>query len=335
MEEATGQVLAARDAHVPRPPASTTKIMTALLVLESLPPDAVVVASARASAQRSGAAIGLEAEEHRRVVELLHAILMKSANDAAIALAEAVAGSVEAFVDRMNRRARELGARSTHFTNPHGLHDPAHRASAYDLALFAREAMRHELFARMVRSQVYDYGGSGRQQRLVNGNRLLWQYSGADGVKTGWVGPSGPCLVGSASREGRRLITVVLNAPQMYRDTARLLDYGFSRFELRHLASPGQVLAEHRLDRSGATVRGAAATELIRSVPRNTRIETQLVFRPDLRPPVDAGQTVGRADFTAGGARIGSVALVAAETVERPSMFVLFWRWLLGVLGRW
>lgn len=334
MEEATGQILVSRDPHVARPPASTTKVMTALIVLESLSPDAVVAASARASAQRFGAAVGLEVGERRRVTDLLHAMLLKSANDAAVALAEASAGSVEAFVARMNLRARELGARSTHFTNPHGLHNPAHRASAYDLALFAREAMRHELFARIVGLQVHYYEGSGGRQRLINGNRLLWQYPGADGIKTGWVAQSGPCLVGSASRNGRRLITVVLNAPRMYRDTARLLDYGFGHFELRRLASHGQILGEHRLERYGVAIRVAAESDVVRSVPRGARVETRLVYHADLRAPIDAGQTVGRADFFTEGARVGSVELAAAETVARPSVFVLFWRWLLGLLGR-
>jgi D-alanyl-D-alanine carboxypeptidase (penicillin-binding protein 5/6) len=334
MEAATGQILASRDPNAAQPPASTTKIMTALLVIETLRPEAVVVASARASAQRSGAALGLEVGERRLVVELLHAMLMKSANDAAIALSEAVAGSVEAFVARMNHRARELGARSTHFTNPHGLFDPAHRASAYDLALVAREAMRHELFARIVRSQVYEFSGSAGNQRLINGNRLLWQYPGADGIKTGWVGPSGPCLVGSATRDGRRLITVVLNAPRMYRETARLLAYGFANFELRPIASRGEILGEHRLPGSEATLRGAAAADLVRSVPREARIEVRVVFRPGLRAPVDAGETVGRADFMLDSARIGSVGLVAAQTVGRPSVFALIWQWLLSLLGR-
>ncbi|MDR5697215.1 MAG: D-alanyl-D-alanine carboxypeptidase family protein [Armatimonadota bacterium] len=334
MEEATGQVLAAHNPHLALPPASTTKIMTAILVLESLAPDAEVVVGVRASVERSGATIGLEVGERRRVAELLHAMLMKSANDAAVALAEAVAGSVEAFVARMNLRARQLGARATHFVNPHGLHDPAHRSSAYDLALFAREAMRHELFIRIVRSEVYEYVGSAGAQRIVNSNRLLRQYAGADGVKTGWVGPSGPCLVGSASREGRRLIAVVLNAPHMYRDTARLLDHGFGGFALRRLASRGQVFGEHRVDRFGSVVRGAAASDVVRSIHRDAQVRTHVVFRADLRAPIDAGQTVGYVEFLADGRRIGSVDLIAAETLGRPSVFVMMWRWLLGLLGR-
>jgi len=326
LEAQTGQVLASHRPHEPRPPASTTKILTALLVLERLRLDDVVVASRRASLQREGSSIGFEVGERRTVRELLYALLVKSANDAAVVLAEAVDGTVERFVARMNRRAQALGARHTHFTNPHGLYDPGHVTTAYDLALIARAAMQNPTFRQIVRTQVYEYMGLEGPMRLVNGNRLLGRYPGADGIKTGWTVESGRCLVASATRNGRRLVAVLLNAPQVFQDAARLLDYGFGAFELRTFVRRGEVM--ERLDLSdGVIVSAVASRDLVASVSRLARTDLRVVYRPDLRPPIKAGEVIGRAEVWADGRRLGQVALLAGETVPAIS-WPPFLRWL-------
>ncbi|HEV8353952.1 MAG TPA: D-alanyl-D-alanine carboxypeptidase family protein [bacterium] len=228
-DASTGRILYAHNAHRRLPPASTTKMMTAILAVEALPLDALVRISARAAVERSGAAIGLEAGDRWKVDDLLHAMLMHSANDAAVALAEAVSGSVEAFVARMNERARVLGARDTHFVTPNGRYHPDHLSSAYDLARIARAALAHPTVARIVALRTWQLTRPGAAPRmLINTNRLLWQVRGADGVKTGWIAESGRCVVGSATRGGRRLIVVLLNAPRMFTDAGRLLEYGFA-----------------------------------------------------------------------------------------------------------
>lgn len=229
MDERTARVLYARDAHRRLPPASTTKMMTALLAAEALPLDAFVPISLRASQERSGAAIGLERGEWWTVDDLLHALLIHSANDAAVALAEAVSGSVDVFAARMNARARALGARDTYFVSPNGRYDPRHVSSAYDLALIARAALSNPVVARIVTLRTWTLTRPGSAPRmLINTNRLLWQLRGADGIKTGWIAESGPCLVASATRDGRRLIAVLLHAPRVFADAARLLEFGFS-----------------------------------------------------------------------------------------------------------
>ena len=326
LEARTGQVLLAHRPHEPRPPASTTKILTALIVLEHLRPDDVVVVSRRASLQREGSSIGLEVGERRTVRELLYALLVKSANDAAVALAEAVDGTVERFVARMNRRAQALGARHTHFTNPHGLHDPAHVTTAYDLALIARAAMRNPTFREIVRTQVYEYVGLGGPMRLVNGNRLLGRYPGADGIKTGWTVESGRCLVASATRNGRRLVAVLLNAPQVFQDAARLLDYGFGAFELRTFVRRGEVVGRVALS-DGVALTAVAAKDLVASVSQNAWTHLRVSYRPDLRAPIQAGEVIGRVEAWAGGRRLGQVALLAGETVRAVS-WPPFLRWL-------
>ncbi len=314
VEARTGQELLARNPHLPRPPASTTKILTALLVLEALPLDRVVEVSPRAAAQREGSSVGLAGGERRTVRELLYALLVKSANDAAVALAEALDGSVERFVARMNRRARELGARNTHFVNPHGLHHPAHLTTASDLARITLAALRNPAFNEIVRTPVYAYSSAQGPIRLVNGNKLLGRYLGADGVKTGWTAESGRCLVASATRDGRRLIVVLLNAPQVFRDAARILDYGFAAFELRTLLRRGDRVGTFRLS-DGRTVAVLAASDLVASVPRGTRTILRIWSRSDLKPPVERGEVVGGAEAVAAGRRIATTPLVAGEAV--------------------
>ncbi len=225
----SGRVLYARDAHRRLPPASTTKMMTAILAAEALPLDALVPISLRASQERSGAAIGVQRGEWWTVDDLLHAMLIHSANDAAVALAEAVSGSVSAFAVRMNARALALGARDTHFVTPNGRFHPQHVSSAYDLALIARAALANPVVARIVSLRTWTLLRPHAAPRmLINTNRLLWRVRGADGVKTGWIGESGPCLVASATREHRRLIAVLLNAPHVFTDAAALLEWGFN-----------------------------------------------------------------------------------------------------------
>ncbi|MDR5709894.1 MAG: D-alanyl-D-alanine carboxypeptidase family protein [Armatimonadota bacterium] len=325
LEERTGQILLARNPDLPRPPASTTKILTALLVLENLPLDHVVTVSDRAAAQREGSSIGLEVGERRTVRELLYALLVKSANDAAVALAEAVDGSVERFVQRMNARARALGARNTRFVNPHGLHHPAHYTTASDLARLARAALQNPVFREIVRTRMYEVPGPQGPLRFLNGNRLLDRYPGADGVKTGWTAQSGRCLVASATRDGRRLLAVLLNAPQVFRDAARLLDYGFEEFELRVFAHRGTVVGTFRLP-EGLTVPAVAARDLVVSLPRGTRATLRVWSHPDLRPPIEAGRTVGGAEVVVADRAVTWAPLVAGEAVRPSSRLRDLWR---------
>lgn len=328
VEGRTGQVLAERNAHLAWPPASTTKILTALLVAESLPLDRVVVTSGRAAAQREGASVGLRPGERRRVRDLFYAMLLTSANDAALALAEAAAGSVEAFVARMNQRARELGARNSHFTNPHGLYHPQHRSTAYDLALLARAALANPQVAQAVASRAYDYPTEAGVRRLVNRNRLLATYPGADGVKTGWLAESGPCLVASARRGARTLIAVVLDSTRVFDDAAALLDFGFEAYELRVLARPQDPVAEVRLS-GGVRLRATVRQELALSVPRGARVALQPRWEQNLKPPVAAGQPVGWLEVLVGGRLHTREVLVASHPVDRepPAPWVPRWLW--------
>lgn len=321
MDVKTGAVLTEHEIHRRWPPASTTKILSALLVIERLPLDRVVSISPRAAAQRNGSSIGLEVGEQWLVSDLLSAMMVRSANDAAVALAEATSGSVERFAEEMNVRAARLGARNSHFVNPHGLHDPGHYTTAYDLALIARYALRHPTFARLVSTQVWVLTRADRpQQEYVNSNKFLGRYTGADGVKTGWTAASGPCLVASATREGWQLLAVVLNSQssqQMYRDVEGMLDQTFQSFRLVRVAEQGESLAMVPLGRPNLQIPAVVPADVHAVIKNGAKVTPLVRLRPDLRPPIEAGERVGDVVFLNGHTIVARSALIAARTVRR------------------
>jgi serine-type D-Ala-D-Ala carboxypeptidase (penicillin-binding protein 5/6) len=239
VDGATGEILYARAARERRAPASLTKVMTAVVVLERARLTDQVLVS-RWAPQAGGFSIGLRAGQRLSVQDLLAALLIRSANDAAVALAEHVGGSVPDFANLMNAKAQVLGMRDTHFRNPHGLDAPDHYASAYDLAILTRYALQNPIFARLVQTRQTTItvvkGAEKRRGRPVvahrlvrSHNRLLAAFEGADGVKTGFTNEAGRCLVASAQRGERRLIAVLLKDARRWDDAATLLEYGFSR----------------------------------------------------------------------------------------------------------
>ena len=227
VDEASGVVLYEKDAHTPLPPASLTKIATAVVALEGSDPDAWALAAVDSRRMIGQSLMGLLPGDCFRIRDLVRGLLLPSGNDAALALSRAIAGSDAAFVELLNVRLARLGLRASHFTDPHGLGGPAHRASAYDLAMLARYAMQLPDFAAIVGESESTLEGS-RSLTLLNGNRFLTDYAGADGVKTGFTVEAGRTLVASAMRDGHRLYAVVLNAPDREAEAAALLDWAFA-----------------------------------------------------------------------------------------------------------
>jgi serine-type D-Ala-D-Ala carboxypeptidase (penicillin-binding protein 5/6) len=228
VDASTGRILWARHAHVIRPIASTTKIMTAVLALESLDPNDIVTVD-RAAPRAALIREGLRAGERVPAWKLLYGLMLFSGNDDALALGVAAAGSRSAFVELMNEKAKELGLRHTHFRSPSGVIDRDNRSTAWDIAALARYAMRNPRFRAIVRTRIkrVSWAAPTYAKVYVNKNPLLGRYRGADGVKTGWTTLAGHCLVGSAQRGDRRLIAVLLGSTDAYLDARRLLDYGF------------------------------------------------------------------------------------------------------------
>lgn len=241
-----GSVLWEKNSRARRAIASTTKILTALVVIENAAPDEVVTASAQAEAVGADdplvTELDLVAGEKLTVEQLLYGMLLPSASDAAVALAEYVGGSVPEFAKLMNRRARSLGALDSNFTNPAGLDDPAAYSTAYDLAQITRAALRNARFRKIVSTARYQIPWPGRPapRELINRNLLLGRFQGADGVKTGNTQMAGKSLVASALRGTERRVSVLLGSPEPFTESASLLSFGFSGFTRYFITRAGQ-----------------------------------------------------------------------------------------------
>lgn len=341
VDAATGMELYARGAHERRAPASMTKIATLAVVFDALAQggialDDVVVASTRAQGM-GGSQIYLEAGEEMSVEELILAVSISSANDASVALAEHVSGSVEAFVDDMNALASRLGLQDTNFTNPHGLDDPDHYSSAHDISQIARYLVtRHPRATEY--SGIWDHWlreDTDDPFWLTNTNRLIGQYPGMDGLKTGKTDESLWCLSGTARRDDTRLIATVMAAPtsaERFDDVARLLDAGFAAVETVVLVEPGQAVTTVRVwEGVREHVALTVASPAIVTVPRGRKDEVGvgvLLEDEDLVAPVSGDQTVGMIRLEMDGRTLGEFTLVPAESVERCSLWVLFVRLL-------
>lgn len=272
-DSATQQPLMALDPYTPRPMASTTKIMTALLALERAQLDDPVVVPA--SALIGEASMGLQAGEVVTVEDLLWGLLLASGNDAALTLAQHVAGSEAAFVDLMNQRAAALGLTSTHFVNPHGLDADGHVSSAYDLWRLAEAAMAYPKFREIVASPTAVVAG----RQLWNRNELLTMYPGADGIKTGTTPQAGQALVASVTRDGHRAIAVVLRSQDRYRDAMALFDAYFERFRWAPAPQPAGPTAWVTLA-DGRVMRAVVEAPPVLFLPRWLwpQVRTQVVW---------------------------------------------------------
>ncbi|MBP3315653.1 MAG: D-alanyl-D-alanine carboxypeptidase [Clostridia bacterium] len=305
--------------------ASTTKIMTALVVAESMPLDKIV-AVPREAVGTEGSSVYLCEGELLTVGDLLYALLLASANDAATALAILCAGSIEAFAEKMNRRADSLGLCNTHFTNPHGLYDEDHYTTAYDLALISAEALRNESLRTVFATRkatvplgVTESNPEGEGKRyLQNHNKMLALYDGAIGVKTGFTKKTGRCLVSAAKRDGMTLIAVTLDAPDDWRDHSALLDYGFSSYERATVFDVGQFSYPYSVAGGNeAQVMAINSLPITLTLPKirenaDTRVEFPQRFEI---APVCEGDILGELTVSING-KAACSPLVAAYSVE-------------------
>jgi D-alanyl-D-alanine carboxypeptidase (penicillin-binding protein 5/6) len=335
----SGQILVGNDVDAPRPIASVTKIMTALIVLARTKPDDAVVVSPDAAFHPhdygASSTIGLEAGERLTVSELLRGMLLGSANDAAVALAIHVSGSSATFVDLMNRRAQEMGLRHTVFYSSNGLDDRGH-STARDLVALTRVAMRTPGFAGVARMKTTTLPApDGDTRHIQNRNALLWLYHGATGVKTGYTAAAGYCLVASAERDGRRLLAVVLGAPNdAFSDAASLLDYGFAAFEPHTFVRKGDALGN--LPIVGGTVPVVAGASLHRLVPSRSLAGAASAVQADPAAafPPAPGQRVGTLTVTIPGAPSLTVPVLAGALPPPEPSNVPWWARAAGAIGR-
>ena len=334
MEKTTGEVLYAVNEHEPLEPASVTKIMTILLVMEAIDSGQlqygdVVTASAHACSM-GGSQIWLEENEQMTVSDMLKAVCVVSANDCAVALAEAVAGSEEAFVEKMNQRAAELGMEDTVFMNPTGLPAEGHVTSAYDIALMSRELILNHPDVRRFTTIWMDTLRNG-EFGLSNTNKLIHSYEGATGLKTGSTDGALYCLSATAERDGMELIAVILKAPtsaQRFAGAQALLNYGFASYGLAEIQTPGDLSPiPVRLGAEKAvSVRLEGETALLAEKEKLGTLETELTMETELSAPVAEGQEVGRLTVTSGGETLAEFPLVADRAVARLTYWQLLQR---------
>lgn len=329
IEASTGTPLYEKDADRRLPMASTTKIMTALVVLERTRPDTEIrVPDAACGVE--GSSVCLRPGERITVEDLLWAVLLESANDAAAALAIAVGGSVDGFAAMMNARAEALGLADTHFTNPHGLDDEEHYTTARDLAKLTVAAMANPAFRTMVAARRHTVERENGTRVLVNHNRLLRMSEDVVGVKTGFTRKSGRCLVSAAERNGAALVCVTLNAPDDWNDHLRLYEEGFSRTHAVTLAAPGEFSSEIPCpfadDGSVTASNPAGLTRVFfGGVPE---IETAVEAKRLLLEDVEKGDALGRVVFRADGRIVASVPLTAEESAAAPEKASFFDRFI-------
>ena len=314
----TGQPILQKDPRERRAIASATKLMTALLALERARPGDVFTAPAY-NALAVESQIRLARGERMRVADLLEALLLESANDAAVTIAEGVSGSRAAFVSEMNSRAAELGLEGTSFANPIGLDDPQNRSTARDLALLSVRLMRNSSFRRIVDKPRATLESGSRRRVVANRNRLVGRHGFVDGIKTGHTLGAGYVLVGAATgKGGARVVSVVLGEPSEAArdaDTLALLRYGLSLFRRVTPLRPGRIVTRVRVKHRDERAALVPSRSLRTTARKGERLRTRVRAPQELDGPIDRGRRVGTATVLLGGRPVGRVPLVTAEEV--------------------
>lgn len=333
-----GRVLWARNPSDRRSIASITKVMTAVVALEHGDPDEIVTIT-DASVRVGESSAFLRPGEQLKMRDVLGATLVKSGNDASIALAQHIGGSEDAFVELMNTKAAELGLSRTSFANPHGLDQIGNHSTATDVGVLARYAMTNPVFRDFVKRKSVVIGTGSRAERVESTNILIGNFRGANGVKTGFTSKAGYCVVVSAKRGDIELYAIVLGTGNEYvrfREAADLLDFGFAHYRPQRVASAGTVVGEAPVsDYLDRVVPAAVSTDTTVSVFDLAGTITRSIRMSSVEAPIEVGQRIGVATFTQGDRVIASVPLVATESVPRPTLLqragigiVRAWRWV-------
>lgn len=337
MDVTTGKVLYAKDAETRRYPASTTKMMTLIVALENGNLNDVVEASENAS-KTEGSSLWLEHGEKLTLKELLYGVMLISGNDATVAVAEHIAGSVDAYAKMMTRKAHEIGAVHTSFTNSSGLPDPNHYSTAHDLALIAAYGYKNPLFEEIVstKTKIIPWAMNDYGRELFNENRMLWLYEGGNGVKTGYTNAAGRCLVSAAKRDGIQLVAVVLDSEYMWNDSIALLDYGFEKIKPVKLYNANSVIKNVSVNYGiKSAVDVVAEHDIV--VPMVDEDEKNFVTVIDLPEKIEAGfaegAKLGTLKIIYNNKEIARTDLIAANGVDKKSFFQTVYKSLSKVFN--
>jgi len=329
IEASTGKILYSKNADERRYPASTTKMMTLILALEQGNLNDMVTASANA-ANTEGSSLWLQPGEKLKMLDMLYGMMLISGNDATVAIAEHIAGSVDNYARRMTEKAHSIGALNTNFTNSSGLPDTNHYSTAADLARIAAYGYKNPLFTKIVSTQkvIIPWQGKDHNRELFNENKMLWLYDGANGVKTGYTDAAGRCLVSGAIRNGIQLVAVVLDSDRMWDDSMKLLDLANSQLQPLRLLSQGDIMKTVRVDDGKSEfIRLVATADINVAVSDDDKDQfSTVVIAPNrVDAPVTAGKKLGVVKTYYKNKEIGSVDLVAADSADRKSFFGFIW----------
>lgn len=336
----TGEVLYEHNAHEKLRPASVTKVMTILLIMEEIDSGRLsysdkISCSEKASSM-GGSQIWLDTREELTVDEMLKAICVVSANDCTVAMAEHIAGSEEMFVNRMNERAKELGMNDTTFKNCHGIDEDGHETSSYDIALMSRELLRNHPSITKYTTIWMDSLRDGKSE-LVNTNKLIRNYQGATGLKTGSTSLALFNLSASATRDDLSLIAVIMRAPstkERFSCARKLLDYGFSTFKYKKFAEKDVEVMNVPINKgvvSEASVKYADTSGKIMNKKSEGNVEQEIIINDNVSAPIEAGQVLGKVEFKVDGEVVASVDLVAENDVAKLNIFTMGKR----ILKKW
>lgn len=338
MERDTGQILYANNAEEKLPPASMTKIMTMLLIMEALDKGTIKldekVRASENAASMGGSQIFLEAGEEMTVEELLKGIAIASGNDASVAMAERIAGSEEAFVNMMNKKAKELGLKNTHFKNPTGLPEEGHYSSAKDMAIMAKELLKYEDITKYTgKYEDYLRQNSDRKFWLVNTNRLVKFYPGVDGIKTGYTNEAKYCLTATAKKDNMRVIAVVFGAPTPKHRNAqvsKMLDYAFSQYETHPLFKRDEKVSKVQLSKGKDKEVQLMTSEPISILTKKGEsiddMKQEVVFKQNITAPIKEGEELGTLTLKKGDKVVFESPLVAEKDIQIASWWTLFKR---------
>lgn len=346
VEAETGQVLYEKNSAETLPPASITKIMTLLIAMEeiekgNLSLDSEISISKYAESM-GGSQIYLVAGTRIKLEDLLKAVTIASANDASVAIAEAIGGTYSNFIRLMNKRAEELGMVNTHFANSTGLpvEHGEHYTTAYDITLMSRELIKYEKVLEWASIWVDYVQLPGREAMLVNTNKMINYYPGMDGLKTGHTSEAGYCLAATAKRDNMRLISVIMGAETEKRReelTARLLDYGFNAFEKELILRKGEQVHNIEVPDGKKTVTTAEVAEDLYVVYKRGAkgtLQKEIVLREDLKAPIEKGEVLGQELIVQDGEILAQVDLVAVENIEKANIFTRLWRAFVNWVGQ-
>ena len=342
IEPTTKKVLFEHNSHEKRPCASVTKVMTLLLIMEAIEEGKItyeeMVTSSQRASSMGGSDIWLEEGEQMSVDDMIKAIVVASANDASVAMAEHICGTEEEFINKMNQRAKELGMNDTTFKNCNGLDEDGHLTSAYDVAIMSAELIKHE--------KIFDYTSiwmdslrNGKTQ-IVNTNKLLKTYKGITGLKTGTTNEAGCCMSASATRDGLSLIAVVLGCKtgtERFKDCATLLDYGFANYKYQLLSSPNEISKE--IEVKGGMQKSIELSYNINGgfvLPKGSEnsLEYKITLPEYLEAPVKKGDKIGKVTYTTGKEELASFDIFAeneTEEINFGSVFNLLYNALIAL----